>query len=816
MRDWNKQAKIYWAAMVVAGGSVILHTLWPWQPGRTEHLSQFIFYLIASMAVSNLKVNLPGITSTMSVNFLFILVGIAELSLAETLIIGVLSTLTQCVIRSRLHIRWEQLAFNVCYIAVPILICHRLMHLPLIHGIDKTDLLPLFLATGAYFLMNTGSIAGIIAATEDKNLYAVWHESFFWTAPQYLVGGALAECIHLGNRYVGWQGSLMALPVIYLVYRSYSLYIGRLEEKTTHVGEMASLHLRTIEALALAIDAKDETTHDHLRRVQVYATEIGRELKLPEIEIRALEAGALLHDIGKLAVPEHIISKPGKLTPAEFDKMKIHPVVGAEILERVKFPYPVVPIVRSHHEKFDGSGYPDGLKGEEIPIGARVLAVVDCLDALATDRQYRRALPLTEAMKVVISESGKSFDPRIVEILERRFTELEQMAQASQPEESKLSTNAKVVRGHAPAAGFENTHELLSQPSGSDFTMSIASARQEFQMLLEITNDLGNSLSVDETLSLLAVRLKKMIPHDTIAIYVCHEGKLLPQFVNGENFRLFSSLQIPIGQGLSGWVAENKRPIVNGNPTVEPGYLNEVGAISTLRSAISVPLEGIDGVVGVLSLYHANSDAFTQDHLRILLAISSKAGLTLENALRFKQVENSAVTDELTGLPNARSLFLHLDSELARCKRLNMALAVLVLDLDGFKQVNDSFGHLTGNKVLQLTARGLRDACREYDYIARMGGDEFVVVLPAIDLEMVEVIVNRLCQVALDAGMQICGTRILSMSIGQAFYPDDGFDAEKLLAEADRKMYQAKNLHHLGRRTALALETLPMETVAIQ
>lgn len=180
-------------------------------------------------------------------------------------------------------------------------------------------------------------------------------------------------------------------------------------------------------------------------------------------------------------------------------------------------------------------------------------------------------------------------------------------------------------------------------------------------MLLEITNDLGNSLSVDETLSLLAVRLKKMVPHDSIAIYVCAEGRLLPQFVSGENFRLFSGLQIPIGQGLSGWVAENRRPIVNGNPTVEPGYLNDAGIVTTLRSAIAVPLEGIDGVVGVLTLYHGRADAFTQDHLRILLAISSKAGLTLENALRFKQVENSSVTDELTGLPNARSLFLHLD-----------------------------------------------------------------------------------------------------------------------------------------------------------
>lgn len=815
MRVWTTQAKIYWAAMTGGGALVLCHSLWGWQPSQTEHLGQFIFYLLASMAVSNLKVSLPGITSTMSVNFLFILVGITDLTLAETLILGVLSTLTQCLIRARLHPKWEQLLFNSFYMAVPIWVCHNLMHLRIIHGVDKTDLLPLFLATICYYLM--GAVAGIIATTERKNPYRVWCDSFFWTIPQYLVGGALAECIHLSNRFLGWQGSLMALPVIYLVYRSYSLYLGRLEEKTTHVSEMADLHLRTIEALALAIDAKDETTHDHLRRVQVYATEIGRELRLSPIEIQALQAGALLHDIGKLAVPEHIISKPGRLTPAEFDKMKIHPVVGAEILERVKFPYPVVPIVRSHHEKFDGTGYPDGLKREEIPIGARILAVVDCLDALATDRQYRRALPLDEAMKVVISESGKSFDPKIVEILVRRFVELEQMAMARHVEGSKLSTNAKVERGHAPAAGFENTHELQSQASGSDFTMSIASARQEFQMLLEITNDLGNSLSVDETLSLLAVRLKKMVPHDSIAIYVRNEGKLLPQFVSGENFRLFSGLQIPIGQGLSGWVAENRRPIVNGNPTVEPGYLDQAGVVvTTLRSAISVPLEGIDGVVGVLTLYHGRADAFTQDHLRILLAISSKAGLTLENALRFKQVENSSVTDELTGLPNARSLFLHLDSELARCKRLNMELAVLVLDLDGFKQVNDSFGHLTGNKVLELTARGLRDVCREYDYVARMGGDEFVVVLPAIDLEMVDIIVGRLEEVAVKVGFQVCGKKIMSMSIGQAFYPGDGVDAEKLLAEADRKMYQAKGLHHSSRRSLASLERLPVETTAIQ
>ena len=199
-----------------------------------------------------------------------------------------------------------------------------------------------------------------------------------------------------------------------MIFRSYRLYLGRLESEKNHAEEMANLHLRTIEALALAIEAKDHTTHDHLQRVQIYALELGKKMELNEDQLQALRAASILHDIGKLAVPEHIISKPGKLTAEEFEKMKIHPVVGAEILARVQFPYDVVPIVRAHHERWNGTGYPDGLKGEEIPIGARILSVVDCLDALASDRQYRRALPLDEAMAVIVAEAGKSYEPRIV------------------------------------------------------------------------------------------------------------------------------------------------------------------------------------------------------------------------------------------------------------------------------------------------------------------------------------------------------------------------------------------------------------------
>jgi diguanylate cyclase (GGDEF)-like protein/putative nucleotidyltransferase with HDIG domain len=549
---------------------------------------------------------------------------------------------------------------------------------------------------------------------------------------------------------------------------------------------MAALHMRTIEALALAIEAKDQTTHDHLERVRVYAVEMAKRLNLPPHEIEALRAAALLHDIGKLAVPEHIISKPGRLTPEEFEKMKIHPIVGAEILERVHFPYPVVPIVRSHHERWDGTGYPDGLKGEEIPIGARILSAVDCLDALATDRQYRKALPLDDAMQWLADQAGKAFDPKVVGLLKTIYIELETIVrlQSHLPERHKLSIDLKVERGNAPANGFEDG-KAAETANQAAFLSSIAAARQEAQALFELTQDLGNSLSLSETLSVLSGRLKRLVPYDAIATYIVRGNELLPEFVNGDNFRLFAALRIPMGEGLSGWVAQNRKPMLNGNPALEHGYVHDPGRFSPLRSAICVPLEGLQGVVGVLALYHSDADGYTADHLRILLAISSKVALSVENALAFQEAESSATTDYLTELPNARSLFIHLDRELARCKRL-----------DGFKKINDRFGHLEGNRILRHFSETLQGSCREYDYVARMGGDEFVIVAPGLSASAAEARGICLSELAGNAGREVCGVEWLSLSVGCAIYPEDGVDAEKLLAEADRRMYIQKQEHH--------------------
>src|SRR5579863_8280544 len=797
--EMSRRTKLFVGIAVSLGMVVLCSALRQWQ---SADLARFACYLGVAVLASGLKVQLPGIDGTMSVNFLFILLGVMELSLPETLVIGCMATLVQSVWQARNRPDPVKVLFNVFgMMANATAICYVSYHW-LDERIGSNKPFLLMLAALVFFLANTLPISVVIALTENKTSRKVWSECYFWSFPYYLVGAAVVGLVGIVNQRAGWQTSLLVLPLIYWVYRSYRLYLARLEAEKDrveiekrHVEEIASLNMRTIEALALAIEAKDHTTHAHLQRVRTYAVEIGKELGLSLGEIEALRAAALLHDIGKLAVPEHIINKPGKLTPEEFEKMKVHPLVGAEILDRVAFPYPVAPIVRSHHERWDGSGYPAGLVGEDIPIGARILAAVDCLDALASHRQYRPAIPLDQAMRTVKEKSGTWFDPKVIALLEQRYVELERVAQSLDAGfvPSGFSKDMRVERGLAPAAGFERSADTAPE---TDFLSSIASARQEAQAMFELSQDLGNSLSLSETLSVLSMRLRKLIHYDSIAVYVNRNGWLLPELVSGENFKVLSSLKIRVGEGLCGWVAENGKPIINGNPQVEAGYSGNPERYATLQSALAVPLEGLNGVVGVLAMYQSSQDAFTPDHLRILLAVASKVALSVENALKYQQAESSATTDFLTGLPNARSLFVHLAQEVARCRRMKTSLAVMVCDIDGLKKINDSYGHLEGDKLLREFSMRLKEACRGYDYVARMGGDEFVVTAPGLTPEAAKEKAVRLNQIAVESGLHTCGREIITLSVGTSFFPDDGVDAERLLAEADRRMYSMKNTHH--------------------
>ena len=610
---------------VVAGGLVsALSALG--QPGR--QWLHFGIYLAAVLVTSGMKVALPKTDGTMSVDFPFLLLGILQLSPLQAVALAVCGVVAQCRIRTMSSLKVVQVVFNIANVTTAtILAWHTYASLARLH----LEMAPaLAIAATVYFVANSIPVALIIACDHELSAPQLWLRYHLWFLPFYLVGAMLAAAAYLIGISAGWLTSLLLVPAVYIFYRSYAAQRAIVLDRENHARETEALHMRTIEGLAMAIEAKDESTHRHLMRVRIYVTELGRMLGLaPEVQ-QALVTAAFLHDIGKLAVPEYIINKPGKLTPEEFDKMKIHPVVGADILERVRFPYPVTPIVRSHHESWDGTGYPDGLKGEEIPIGARILTAVDCFDALASDRPYRSALPLETAMKHVQERAGIQFDPKVVELLASCYLELEHKARQQIQEVEPLKTNLLVERGAAPGAGFE---EAPVDSGAGELGSAAAAASLEAQSIFELSQILGGSLSVFEVCSMLAARLEPLIPHDCFALYLREGDVLTPRFLDGRCARAFTTTPMAVGEGLSGWVSQSARPIVNGNPTVEPTYLPETDCLRPTSSALSIPLNQADGSnFGVLTLYAAASAAFSKGHLRILQEIEPRFSSALHNA----------------------------------------------------------------------------------------------------------------------------------------------------------------------------------------
>ncbi len=594
------RVKVFVALISALGLTCIATAAFPW---HSTDVLQFTCYLVLTAVASGLKVVLPGSDVTLSVGFILFIVSIGSMSLSETVALGVTAAVVQCYWKPTKKLSLVHFIFNLSQVSIALTGAFWLNHF-LVHGLfHGRALISLLLSAAFYFFLNTLPVAIIVSLSERTAFFPQWRETCAWTLPFYLIGAGIAGLMQFLNRYAGWEISIVVMPALYLIYRSYGIYIGRMADMKKHMQEMAALHLRTIEALALAIDAKDHTTGDHVHRVRVYALELAKDLNLSPAETDALRAAAVLHDIGKLAVPEHIIAKPGKLTREEFEKMKIHPIVGAEILEQVEFPYPVVPIVRSHHERWDGTGYPDGLAGEEIPIGARILSAVDCLDALASDRQYRRALPLDDAMARVEEESGKTFDPKVVAALKARYLELEKLARSHQGmEKPQLSVNIKVAPGAAPAAGYADT-EAPQLAAEAAITRSILNYQEEGR---------GEGTSEAEFFSSVAMRLRRQIVFDSFAVFHVSGDAITPRFAFGEDSGQLLDLKTCSGQGLLGWVVLTHRAISNANPAVD------TGAKTQLRSAMVAPLGDTNELVGLVALYSTRADAFNDKDLREL------------------------------------------------------------------------------------------------------------------------------------------------------------------------------------------------------
>jgi diguanylate cyclase (GGDEF)-like protein/putative nucleotidyltransferase with HDIG domain len=816
LRRLPKVARLFMAATGIVGLAGIALSFLGWTP---ELPTRFVIYLVIGLACSGMNVQFPGARGNLSVSDVFLMLGVSELKVPEAVILAILVTAAQNYWDTRRRGKdltrgslffIESLLFNTMCLALAVLAASRIYQLPWFSSVAEGELLRLFLAGVAYFIINSVLVSTAIALASSQGALSVWKGIFDWSFSFCLVGVSLAGIVHTANERLGWAFSLALLPPLYLVYRSIRLYFGKMEQERAHAESMSSLHLRTIEALATAIEAKDECTGDHLRRVQVYSLELAKHLGLSSDEVNALQAASILHDIGKLAVPDYIISKPGKLTPDEFDKMKVHTVVGAEILEQVAFPYPVAPIVRSHHEKWDGSGYPDGLKSESIPIGARILSAVDCLDALASDRQYRRALPLDEAMEYVAGLSGRSFDPQVVDILKANYREFERLAQGTPLRNHRLSKDLIVSRGEAPDAGFEKSASAAAGASastgGAALTPadSIVSARQEIRAIVELATDLSKSLRMEDIFSILAERLKQLVPYDSIAVYVRERSVLKARYTSGLNSQAFAAMEIPVGHGLSGWVVENGKAIINGNPSVEPGYADASNQLGALNSALSIPLgDGVGELSGALTLYRAEKDAYNTDHLRVLLAIKGDIARAVEGALRFQKAQPAAGADELTGLPTKAALLGYLQDGFAAQRK---PVTVLLCDIDEFRRVNAQFGRPMGDELLKLAANILRTNSRNVDYVARVDGDEFVLLLAAARSEELAGKIESLDRLVANACRSLCGEESSGLTIGVACFPENGADADSLMVFAQQALIRAKEARRASRNVILQLE----------
>lgn len=754
-------------------------TVWSW-----PHPKLFPLYVCMAVLCSLFQLRIWGANSPpLSANVPVILLSILQLTLPEAVIVGASAAFVQGILNRQTRSLRSHLVLGVG-VAASAIATADFIYRSLIPNSVQSPTLRLLAASMALFFANTFPVAlASRGQQQQKGLGHYWKESYSWLVPYYLVSAAIASAANTAaTGGVPLQTILLVLPAVYLFYRYYRLQKSNLEIREKTAENMAALHLRTIEGLALAVEAKDSlNTRGHLRRVRVYALGIGRDLGLKGDELEALQAAALLHDIGKLAVPEYILSKPGKLTPQEFAKMKVHPIVGAEIIEQVQFPYPVAPIVRAHHEKFDGSGYPFGLKGHDIPIGARILSAVDYLDALASDREYRRALPVDEAMKQIEAEAGKGLDPQVVEALGRRYRELEQAAKETNHEDVTLSKNVTVERGSAPDAGLDLWALTNLSSGGNDFVNTIAAAGREQQMLLALTHGLGSSLDLDTILQQVESGLRPLIPHQAMAIFVPQGDTLVLAYSAGEHKAMLST-EVRSGEGLVGWVAQNQQPIVNGNPTVERGFRGNVE--NGLQAALAVPLKPSVGFAGVLAYYQQNRDSFNADHLRILTSVAPRIGTAIENALKVKELQERANVDLITGLPTLRAMTQALDSELTRAKRQTQSLAVIVAQFSGLSSIQAQTSNC-GDEGARAAARLLKTGCREYDHVARIGDETFTLILPGMKRETLTHKIEKLHAALLGIFPQFNENQTVRFGIGWALYPDDADTSKLLLAIAE-------------------------------
>ena len=600
----NWSGSVYIPAITVGGTAVIAFALWTavLEPPSVE------WFLLAALTLftGSFTVKVPAQAARLSVSETFVFTSTLLFGPGPGTLTAVLDALVMSFWLKKSSV--SRVLFNVSAPAIAIWTSAQAFFI--ISGfepgqIERSSLSqalgPLFVFALLYFVLNTGLVAGAVRTERNEPLLEIWVQNFAAFSINYFVGGSIALLLVAYSPRIDVTVLGVIVPILLITYFTFRTSMGRLEDATQHVAQLNDLYLSTIETLAMAVDAKDQITHGHIRRVQVYATALAKELGVSDdCQLKAIEAAALLHDMGKLAIPEHILNKPGKLTAGEFDKMKRHADIGADLLSSIPFPYPVVPIVRHHHENWDGTGYPNHIAGTDIPLGARILAVVDCFDALTSDRPYRPRLSTEEAFVILLERRGTMYDPLVVDRFAQVYSHVAPAAvRAGQLARTLLPQDVQ----HSSAKALDNIHRSAIESAA----------------LLNVRKALAGANAASDLLQIAAVAVREQTPATVIAFYAYFPQADILRCTHavGDNHSLLTGLEIPCGERTTGWAAANGQTISNSAATLDLGLRRE-SFVPPLQSALAVPLPRAGQTsAGVLTLYSTLVDPFTEHHVYI-------------------------------------------------------------------------------------------------------------------------------------------------------------------------------------------------------
>ncbi len=771
--SWRGQ--LYIAAVFLAGIGTVAGSVYGLRASGLGY--QWLLLAVLTWVSGPFAIKVPTISATISVSEAFIFTSILLYGPGPATITVALDGLFTSIYRRNTAPR--RILFNVGEPAVSCWVGGHLFYLlagvpPLAtaEGQILQLFLPVMLLGGAYFLLNSGLTAIAVWFESGVSPLVVWRKHFAWLSVNYFGGASIAVLLAVNMRVVN-IGSLIAIaPLLVILYLTFRSWTTHLEDSHRHLTELNELYMSTVESLATAVDAKDQVTHGHIRRVQTFSVRLARALGITsELEIKAIEAAALLHDMGKLAIPDYILNKPGKLTPAEYEKMKMHAAAGAEILAAVKFPYPVVPVVRHHHEAWDGSGYPDGIQGSDIPIGARILSVIDCFDALTSDRPYRPAMTNERALEIIKERQGTLYDPIVVDAFVKNHGEV--CAPIDLPEAPANTVITQVI---------EACREPWEPADTADDEAPAENCGDAILGLCELADVAAGHATLDEVAELSARHLRRVAPASLVAFYVIEPRcqQLVLAHASGYGEDRLSGLRIDLGGGLSGWVAANGTSMVNSDPALDLGP--RLGAMEPRpESSLATTLVSDGRTVGVLTLYGMKPDAFTPQHTKVVELVARQLGPVVEQAARFRDEQVSVLRDPQTGLPNHSYLERLVASPGFSDSLMMKALGVLRVSLS----VPDEADDAKRDTEMFRVATAVTQAVRVADMVFRTDAREIVVLMPECDASAGELVERRILSGFLQ-GAAAPSRAVLSVGFGCA--PLDGSTLEVLLDAAERRV----------------------------